>query len=167
MSKVPSPPPGFRFDPFADVRMGKSLFQMRAEDWLVEDRQAGDAPRRGRVMTTDPNAPAALVDEICALINRPVQLCGSMLAADTKAYEMLPSFLTTITTLTAEVALLEAELAKAREVVQIADETLEQVLDDMRDGGDRCTLALCSGLLEAAGNLCGGVGGKGCPHLRD
>jgi hypothetical protein len=26
---------GFRFDPFADARMGRSLFQMQPEDWLV------------------------------------------------------------------------------------------------------------------------------------
>lgn len=25
----------WRVDPFADVRMGKSLFEMRPEDWLV------------------------------------------------------------------------------------------------------------------------------------
>jgi hypothetical protein len=30
-------PPGYRFDPFADVRMGRSLFQMEPEDWLVRD----------------------------------------------------------------------------------------------------------------------------------
>lgn len=29
------PPKGYRFDPFADVRMGKSLFQMAPKDWLV------------------------------------------------------------------------------------------------------------------------------------
>jgi hypothetical protein len=32
-----APPKGFRFDPFADARMGVSLFQMRPEDWLVPD----------------------------------------------------------------------------------------------------------------------------------
>ncbi len=32
------PPEGYRFDPFADVRLGLSLFQMKPEDWLVEDR---------------------------------------------------------------------------------------------------------------------------------
>ena len=36
----PTPPPGFRFDAFADVRMGKSLFQMEPEDWLVKDKRA-------------------------------------------------------------------------------------------------------------------------------
>lgn len=32
---APEPPPGFRFDAFADVRMGRSLFELGAEDWLV------------------------------------------------------------------------------------------------------------------------------------
>jgi len=33
--KAPEPPRGFRFDPFADVRMGKSLFELNDDDWLV------------------------------------------------------------------------------------------------------------------------------------
>jgi hypothetical protein len=37
---------GFAIDPFADARMGLSLFQMRPEDWLVPVREPGpkDAP---------------------------------------------------------------------------------------------------------------------------
>ena len=35
-AKLIAPPPGYRFDPFADARLGRSLFQMRAEDWLVK-----------------------------------------------------------------------------------------------------------------------------------
>lgn len=31
------PPKGYRFDAFADVRMGQSIFQMEPEDWLVPD----------------------------------------------------------------------------------------------------------------------------------
>lgn len=34
---APKAPPGYRFDPFADARMGRSLFQMAPEDWLVPD----------------------------------------------------------------------------------------------------------------------------------
>lgn len=30
-------PPGYRIDPFADARMGKSLFQMEPADWLVKE----------------------------------------------------------------------------------------------------------------------------------
>ena len=37
MTKPPTPPPGYRFDAFADARMGKSLFQMEPEDWLVKE----------------------------------------------------------------------------------------------------------------------------------
>lgn len=37
MSKAPTPPAGFRFDAFSDVRMGKSIFEMSDEDWLVPD----------------------------------------------------------------------------------------------------------------------------------
>jgi hypothetical protein len=33
-------PKGWRFDPFADARMGKSLFQMRPEDWLIRDEKS-------------------------------------------------------------------------------------------------------------------------------
>ena len=35
-----APPSGWRFDVFADARLGKSLFQMRPEDWLVRDEHA-------------------------------------------------------------------------------------------------------------------------------
>ncbi len=38
----PTPPAGSRFDPFADVRVGKSLFQMSPEDWLVPDESSSD-----------------------------------------------------------------------------------------------------------------------------
>jgi hypothetical protein len=34
-------PDGYRFDAFADARMGVSLFQMAPEDWLVADDQLG------------------------------------------------------------------------------------------------------------------------------
>ena len=34
---LPVPPKRWRFDAFADVRMGKSLFELRPEDWLVPD----------------------------------------------------------------------------------------------------------------------------------
>lgn len=37
MTDRPKPPPGFRFDAFADARMGRSLFQMQPEDWLVPE----------------------------------------------------------------------------------------------------------------------------------
>jgi len=44
-SKCPEPPKGFRFDPFADARMGVSLFQMQPEDWLVPvDKEKPDEP---------------------------------------------------------------------------------------------------------------------------
>lgn len=31
---LPEPPPGWRFDPFADARFGRSLFEMRGSDRL-------------------------------------------------------------------------------------------------------------------------------------
>jgi len=34
---VMRPPDGFRLDPFADARMGKSLFEMDDADWLVKE----------------------------------------------------------------------------------------------------------------------------------
>ncbi len=34
---VPQPPPGFKFDPFADIRLGRSLFELSADDWFVPD----------------------------------------------------------------------------------------------------------------------------------
>ncbi len=38
MRKFPDPPAGYRFDAFADVRMGKSLFDMPdPADWLVKE----------------------------------------------------------------------------------------------------------------------------------
>lgn len=37
-----NPPPGYRFDAFADARMGRSLFDMRADDWLVPVPDLGD-----------------------------------------------------------------------------------------------------------------------------
>lgn len=32
-----APLPGWRFDPFADVRLGKSLFEMSPDDWLAPE----------------------------------------------------------------------------------------------------------------------------------
>jgi hypothetical protein len=35
--------PRFSIDPFADVRLGRSLFEMQPEDWLV--KKPGSGPR--------------------------------------------------------------------------------------------------------------------------
>jgi len=40
-------PRGFRLDPFADARMGRSLFDMAPEDWLVRDEQRPSDPEEG------------------------------------------------------------------------------------------------------------------------
>lgn len=47
MTKAPDPPPGWKFDAFADVRQGKSLFEMRRpEDWLVRADEPKKEPRK-------------------------------------------------------------------------------------------------------------------------
>lgn len=46
-------PDGYRFDPFADVRLGISLMQMRPEDWLVPVDPTTDEP----ASSPSPNTP--------------------------------------------------------------------------------------------------------------
>lgn len=45
--KLPEPPPGYRFNPFADAMMGRSLFDLVPSDWLepVEPSKGTDNGR--------------------------------------------------------------------------------------------------------------------------
>lgn len=60
----PSLPPGWRFAPFADVRLGKSLFQMSPEDWLVPDESSSrnGAPAVAPAGAPQPPAPETVHD---------------------------------------------------------------------------------------------------------